>query len=406
MDQAVSGGKAVITSMFEGTGALAPPAGGSPGTPVVQGGMPSFHAAMPQDRLVAKEVSLGAIREYEPPEEHIGLRLFAPFQDVESDDVIFDYTQGLVSGLAPARAEDAESELAQKDETVGYGRASIIDWALKDHYRPSDVSRYRESLLLSQSVSGSFPLTIGRMTEEFASKIARDERLRRKKLDNRLEWLIMESLANGQIVYNDGKIVFTVSWGRPAGQETVAGTLWDQAESDPIGNTMDIKQAAKDTYGVTIDRMLCSERVLNRIMSTNKWNSALGGNPHPFYTVEGWGIEAAINRFRNATDVTPIVYDAVYRTRPIGGTTITNNRFFPDNKVLFLPSQSDIDSLDDTVGFGATLTSPHPEGNWTSGFYEWERDTVDPWSHDRGTGIKGFPVFPHLELTYTLDVLA
>src|SRR6478735_12461024 len=119
---------------------------------------------LPQDRLVRKEVSLGAIREFQPPQNHIGTELLAPYRDVESDDVIFEYTRGLTAGLAPARAEDAESELAQKDESVGYGRAAIIDWALKDHWDPSDVSRYREGLT-AQGLGASLPLTAGRMVE-------------------------------------------------------------------------------------------------------------------------------------------------------------------------------------------------------------------------------------------------
>lgn len=99
-----------------------------------------------QDRLVRKEVALGTIREIAPPSQHIGLAQVAPFLNVESDDVIFDYAKGLTDGMAPARAEDAESELAQKDTTfVGIGRASILDWAIKDHYVASDVTRYREA---------------------------------------------------------------------------------------------------------------------------------------------------------------------------------------------------------------------------------------------------------------------
>ena len=52
------------------------------------------------------------------------------------------------------------------------------------------------------------------------------------------------------------------------------------------------------------------------------------------------------------------------------------------------------------------LTSPHPEGNWQPGFYEWEQETKDPWGLNRGTGVKAFPVFPHMDLTFTMDVLA
>jgi len=58
-----------------------------------------------QDRLVRKEVSLGTIREKLLwPQTHIGLSI-APFLDVATDDVIFDYIKGgLSDGLAPARA--------------------------------------------------------------------------------------------------------------------------------------------------------------------------------------------------------------------------------------------------------------------------------------------------------------
>lgn len=359
---------------------------------------------VPQDRLVRKEVALGTIREYEPPSNYIGLR-FAPFVDVESDDVIFDYTKGLVSGLAPARAEDAESELAQKDETVGYGRAAIIDWALKDHYDPSDVSRYRETLLI-QGLGQNLPLTVNSIRDGFEARLAKDERLRRLKLDNRIEWLITQALETSQIAYNDGKIKFTVSYGRPGDQVSTAGTLWSASTSDPIKNILDVQEAAYQRYGITLDRAITSRRVIRSILNSDKFNSQSGGNPYPFYTVQGWGPDAALERVRQATGIEFIEYDAVYRTRAIGGTTTVNNRFTSDNKLIFLPSEADVDALDDTIGFGATLTSPHVEGNWTSGFYEWEKDLgPDPWGLDRGTGIKAFPVFPHMDLTYVLTVL-
>ena len=126
------------------------------------------------DRLVRKEVSLGAIREKAVPESHIGLQL-APFLDVATDDVIFEYIKGgLQEGLAPARAEDAEAELAQKDELLyGQGRAAVIDWSLKDKYTASDVTRYREGLFIQRQLDGvisggNVPLNFtGRANEAF-----------------------------------------------------------------------------------------------------------------------------------------------------------------------------------------------------------------------------------------------
>lgn len=358
------------------------------------------------DRLVRKEVALGVLREFEPPQEHMGLSL-APFKSVESDDVIFQYTRGLTAGMAPARAEDAESEMAGKDDSVGTGRASTVDWALKDHYDPSDVSRFREALLVPQEQLVNLPLTIGRITEEFQGKVARDTRRRRRMLDNRIEWLIMQAIDLGTITYNDGRMQFLVDYFRPAAQQDVAppGGLWSLTTSDPIGDILSVQQDAMDRYGVVLDRAIISRRI-SRVLrnSTNFTNLLIGTNP--LYTVTGWGDEAARNVIAQATGLSFIEYDSVYRTKPLGSNVVTNNRFTRDTSVIFLPSTSSVDELDDAIGFGATLTSPHSEGNWQTGFYEWERSTVDPWGYDVGSGVKAFPVFPHLDLTYVMKVLA
>lgn len=363
----------------------------------------------PQDRLVRKEVALGAIREYEPPQDHIGLRLFAPFMNVQSDDVIFGYTRGLAVGLAPARAEDAESEMAGKDDSVGSGRASVIDWAIKDHYDPSDVTRYRESLILGGLVdANSLPLTVGSVAEEFPRKVARDTMIRRRKLDNRLEWLIMTGLDTGAISYDDGKIKFSVNYGRPAGQQDMAtpnsGKLWSASDGDPIGDIMAVQQDARDKYGVDLSRVVISSKILRNAFKSDKFTNTLIGS-NPLYAVAGWGPQAALNLIASQTGTTFIVYDSVYRTRSLGSNTTTNNRFTREDYAIFLPSEADIASIDDAIGFGATLTSPHPEGMWTPGYYEWERETVDPWGRDMGTGIKAFPVFTHLDTTYVMKVV-
>ena len=375
--------------------------------------------AVALDRLVRKEVALGVIREILPPTQHIGLQLIAPFLNVESDDVIFDYAKGLTDGLAPARAEDAESELAQKDEQwVGIGRAAVIDWSLKDHYVASDVSRYREALIVADAVRNtlSVPLTIDSITEGFANKVARHTSLRRRKLDNRMEWLIMTALEAGAIAYNDGKIKFSVDYQRPANQQDEAppGGLWSLTTSDPIGDIQAVQQFMLDTYGVRVTRAITSRRVLNSIINSDRFaaRSGLAGGTgalpiDPKYLMEGWGPSAAQAVVERQTGLQFIEYDSVYRTRTVGSNTVVNNRFLSDNKVFFLPSPEDVNEISDTeIGFAKTLTSPHPEGNWQPGFYEWERETQDPWGRDVGTGIKAFPVFPHMDLTYTMTVLA
>ena len=237
------------------------------------------------DRLVRKEVSLGAIREKAVPESHIGLQL-APFLDVATDDVIFEYIKGgLQEGLAPARAEDAEAELAQKDELLyGQGRAAIIDWSLKDKYTASDVTRYREGLFINQKLQGSIsggdlPLNFtGRTVEDFQRRLARHDAMRRRKLDNRIEWLVMSSLANGLLSYNDGKIKFTVDYGRPAGQhnQVPAGGLWNLTTCDPIGDLLGVQQTMFDLYGVKPTRAITSQKVVNNLWKSTKFLQAVG----------------------------------------------------------------------------------------------------------------------------------
>lgn len=386
-------------------------------------------SAIGQDRIIRKEVSLGQIRELQPPETHKGLQ-FAPWLQVATDDVIFQYIDGQTDGLAPARAEDAESELAQKDDMVlSEGRASVIDWALKDHYDASDVNRYREmQRVVAAMQGGDLPLVVGSALEDWAAKYARDAARRRRKLDNRVNWLIMTALSTGAIGYNDGKIKFNVDYGRPDSQaagnaaNTVGGIVggqvdWSGTTHDPIGYIEAVQEYMFDTYGVRMDRILTSKKVTRRIVNSDKFaqRAGLGGAVQPGgaleppdlnYLLDGWGPDAAVQVVQNATGVTFILDDSVYRTRAVGSQTIVNNRFFPENLMLFLPNEGDLAEVDDTeVGFGKTLTSPHPEGNWTPGFYEWEQSTKDPWGQDAGTGVKAFPVFPHMEYTYAVNVL-
>lgn len=382
----------------------------------------NFASPVGLDRLIRKEVALGSIRELPFPQNHIGLTTIAPFLSVESDDVIFDYIKdGLSQGLAPARAEDAEAELARKDDLFyGQGRASVIDWSLKDKYTASDVMRYRDALIIQQRLEGSTtPLALngpGNTVAEFNSRVARDDVLRRRKLDNRLEWLIMQAIENGTIVYNDGKIKFSVDYGRPAGQQNQAppSGLWNTTTFDPIGDILAMNETMRNTYGIELTRAITSRKVLNTLWRSEKFISfagVVGGTPSspidPNYLLPGWGPDYAQQVVERVTGVQFEVYDTIWRSRALGSTTVVNNRFLSENKIFFLPAGGVLGEIDDTqIGFGKTLTSPHPEGGWTPGYYEWEvPPTQDPWMTVRGSGIKAFPVFPYMEYTYTMTVL-
>ena len=384
-------------------------------------GTDTFASPIGLDRIVRKEVSLGAIREMPVPETHIGLQMLAPFMEVDSDDVIFDYIKDAVSGgMSPARAEDAEAELARKDDIwYGQGRASIIDWSEKNAYRASDVQRYRENMIIAQQVQGVSGLSLNApqsAVEAFNAKVAKDDASRSRRLYNRIEWLIQQAVWTNNITYNDGKIKFSVDYGRPVGQSNMAPAsgLYDVGTAhDPINDLLALQQQFFDTYGVKFDRAICSQKILNTFWKSAKFIplTGMGGNPaetrvDPNYLMAGWGPDAAQAIIERVTGIKFTVYDSVYRTRAWGSQTVTRTRFSPQDKILFLPSMADLAEIDDTdIGFAKTLTSPHPEGNFTAGFYEWEKSEVDPWMHIRGSGVKAFPVFPYLQYTATMKVL-
>jgi hypothetical protein len=245
---------------------------------------------------------------------------------------------------------------------------------------------------------------------------ARDEGRRRRDLDNRLEWLVMTALSTGGLSYNDTKVKFTVDYGRPVGQhnQAPAGALYNGTTHDPIGDFKDVVEFMDTTYGVKITRAVLSQKILNTFVNSDRFIArstgiVVGGTPNvpidPNYLGGGFGNAAAIAAVEEATGVRMIPYDGFYRSRAVGSTTFVNTRFTPENQVIFLPSEESMAEIEDEIGLGKMLTSPHPEGNWQPGFYEWEKSDSDPWGVDRGTGIKAFPIFPQMELTFTMNVL-
>lgn len=375
-----------------------------------------------QDRLIRREVSLGFLNERTWPENHVILEQFAPLYDVDSDDFVFEYVPEPTTYLAPARAEDAEAEMASKTDTYGTGRGRMQDWAVKDHYKPSDISRYRElnevvATLVKAGYSPlDFPTTVGNdLRTSFDKKVARDSARRQQALYNRIEWLGHQALWTNHIAYNDGNIVYDVAYNRPDAQGSAsASVLWDDEASDPIQDILDLQIEAFDLYGIELKRGLISNRILRKAWTSNKFAAirtglAVAGGPasgviDPKYT-GNWSPKAALDMITQATGVEFSVFDGVYRTGDPGSAV--NHRFSPDDKMLLLPAQEDIAAIDQTeIGFGKTCSAPHVANGWQSGWYTWEKDHgQDPWSYDFGTGIKAWPIFPHLDWTWVVKVI-
>lgn len=379
------------------------------------------------ERLIRKETSLGLIREPVTREDFIG-NTIAPMMDVPTDDVTFDYLEDTgATGLAPGRAEDAESKLFQRDDYLaGSGSASVFDWALKNRYSASEVSRYREDLFLLEKVGGAGSAngqnTLQTNADKFQSMLNRDALERRRRLDNRIEWLQVNPLVAGGLSYDDGDVKWDLDFGRPTDQTDQAPVsgLWDfttNPDFDVIGDLLKVAEDHYDKHGIELKRGIISKKKINQWYRSTKFRQ-LGlfqaGLVNPAQTdidmnYLGGGVtpQAAIAYIQEQTGITFETYDASIRTRAFGATKASAQivRFMPEDCVILMPDASGLAEFDATeIGFAKTLTSPHPEGNWSSGFYEWEQETTDPWMFVRGTGIKAMSVFPYLQYTHTLKV--
>lgn len=372
---------------------------------------------VPTSRLVRQEVALGLVRQLVPSKELIGLQL-APFKEIKADDFVIQLANGTSTRMAPARADDAESELFQNDDFLpGEYRGRTVDWALKSRYNTSDINTHRDAIKAAEKLRDSgitYPfvdVTVSDMNE----RIAEHTVMRREALDMRLNWLIMESLVNAAVAYNDGKIKFAVNWGRPAAQHHFAPASGTYASTthDPVADIQAVKTDARRRYGISIKRAICSQEYLDTFWLSEKFRllamgvAGAGAEASDLpYIVPGWGPDSAVQMVERITGVKFTVHDSVYMTRDIGSQTFVNNRWFPIDDVLFLPDEDEINTFDETgLGLGKMLTSPHVAGNNTPGFYAWEKDYgQDPWGYALGTGIKAFPVFPHMNKTYNMKV--
>ena len=165
--------------------------------------------------------------------------------------------------------------------------------------------------------SGVLPLLVQGQLQDWNSQVARDRALRRRKLDNRREWLIMNGLSDDQIVYNDGKIKFTVPYTRPVTQQAgnagfdlpaadiVDGT-WNLTDTtfDPIRFFTELSEWFFETYGVRLGSAIGSRHIFNRFWVSEKFSQRAGlgaayaadgtaGPPDLLYATTGWSPGAA-----------------------------------------------------------------------------------------------------------------
>lgn len=377
------------------------------------------------DELLRKQTELGIIRELPINKDHMWQRV-APLLEIESDDFTFQYGIPEADQTVPFRSEDAESETMVSDTFAGLGNGSVVDMAVHHMTKPSDITRWKDhqAALEAFAASGAAaPRSFQRWNEQYQSKVAKDRLARFRAIDNTIEWMTTQALSTGTISYDNGNgFKFDVDFqADPAqtDQGPASGTPWDDANGghDPLGDIDAIQEYMYNAHDITMGTMILSRKALRTMKRSTKWFPRVANLPTPagvtptdqMYFPNAIGDEQAAALIAAAVDVeSVIVYDAKMRIRPVGSNvdTGTDNRFLPENQVIFLPNAAEARELLGTdIGFMRNLTAPHPEALGDAGFYEFvDGPHVDPWGIKHGTGIKVATVLPAAELMYSMRV--
>lgn len=374
-----------------------------------------------QQEAHEKAVGIGISRELPVDQSLIWPRI-APLQSIDTDKFTFEVEVDSSDLMAPAADESAESETYENDTFFGEGKGSVIDWRVSTRTKPSDITNARafdEAMRLFSEAGIVPPRLFQNQAAQLSDKLAKDRIERRRQIDFRLEWLVTQALSTGGINYADGKIRFETPFGLPVdqlNQAPASGNLWNVGvDHDPIGDIDAMQEFMYARYDITLDTMVISPESLRKMARSKYFYPRTGlaipagiGPRDMSYINPNFGQEEAVRIISQATGITNIiVYDAKRKVKPLGANTRpVPVRFMDEGQVIFFPSVEAAGGLLSTdLGFAKTLTSPHPEGDWASGIYTFEDSGVDPWGRKDGTGIKAMPVFPRIDLSYSMQVL-
>ncbi|MGW1998146.1 major capsid protein [Embleya sp. NPDC001921] len=300
---------------------------------------------------------------------------------VQVDDLIFRFNRGGGSLLeaAPYRSYDTEASIS--------GREGItrVTGELPPISRKMRLGEY-DRLRLRHAANDE--ITNGLLSD--AEKIVRE-------IATRVEKARADALVTGQVVIDENGVKATVDFGRSAAHSVSAAIPWSTvASATPIVDLLSWRDTYVATTGEEPGVILTSRRVLAYLLRNAEIRTLLGTvNGSPDIVSEA-SVHATLSVFGLPEIRT---YDAQYKS---GGVA---TRFIPDDKVLFLPSDSSelggtfwgttVEALDGGYSLGAG-----EEAGIVSGVYRVEESPA-LWTKAAAIVL---PVLANPDLTFVADV--
>ena len=176
--------------------------------------------------------------------------------------------------------------------------------------------------------------------EVLRASILKEARNVARAIADRIERLRGTVLETGRATVNqDGKFFFDDDFGRIAGHNLTATSLWNTPEADRLTYLQTLVALYKETNdGQAPGSIVTSGRVMSALSAGNQFKTTLlGGATRP-------AIANEVREYLIAADLPPIT---VYDRRTSGG------RVLSDNKLLLLPAP--VDALEGESELGATF---------------------------------------------------
>lgn len=177
-------------------------------------------------------------------------RTWLPIQtaEVQIDQDVFD----------PIMAPFVETN----GEAVQLSRQSGNTYSVKTPYIPVKMTLTGSEELLKRSAGQSAILApvggVDVISENLTRLVANDTRTLMTSISEREEWMIAQML-QGTITYSaENRANWTVAFNKPAGNNVVPATYWDQAGATFLTDLQDIKRIQNGNNGPGITDAICS----------------------------------------------------------------------------------------------------------------------------------------------------
>jgi hypothetical protein len=309
------------------------------------------------------------------PEIFLGLEIFKPRM---VDELNYSYIKGVggnkASIMADVVAWESSAPLAPHE---GLARVEGELPPIKQK------SRFSE-----QEVIKIFNPRSTRERAETIKKLYNDVQARVDGVHSRLNWITMQSLAEGKVVFTSEGNKLTVDWGVPVGQVKVPSALWsDHTNADPVADILALQSTVKSASGAFCDRAITSNTIIGHILQCVKVKTQMFGTGETsrILTLD------ALNSFLTSLGLpTLFAYDELVKVLA-ADRTISNARYYPENRMTLIPGAENL---------GETLYGPTAEAirglaaEEAPGIFAEVYETKDPvnvWTYAVATA---FPTFP------------